>query len=279
MTYIVIYGSQKSAAKRRTSMKKIVLVCILLLLASLPSAFTQIASIHYAEAFPELCIWVSGVPLVMAEGAESVRVSQWGESPKEGVYDLGYAEFFYENNYLVMQNGYDVTGKQEYSTIYVYENGYLTEIQQDFSLYNSKAVYYYNHYEDRTEVYMTEENGSESEWIKTIWWDANGYLTRIEANSWVRLFFYDDGFLVRAEEEGWGEVTVTNYTYTENGLLQGIEVEGEYVLTIEYGPGNSVQGVYLDTASQTSVSGQLELELNEKNDLSQLGPTSLDWKY
>lgn len=263
-------------------MRRGVCFILLTLFVGVPAAFSQIASIHYAEAFPELCIWVNGIPLVMAEGAESVRVSQWGESPKEGIYDLGYAEYFYDNNYLIRQNGYDADGKQEYSTSYVYENGYVTAIEHDYILYNSNVVYYYNHFEDRTEVYMEEQNTpseSSPEWIKTLRFDSNGYLTKIEADGWSRKLYYDDGFLLRADEEAWGEVTSTIYGYYENGLLESIELEGEYKVSITYDPAGAVSEIRFHPGYQSAVSGKLDVQINERNDLVKIGPTAIEWSY
>lgn len=263
-------------------MKKAVLLFLLLLLfAAVPSVFSQIASIHYAEAFPELCFWVNHIPFVRAENAESVKITEWQESPAEGRTEAGYTELIYEGNFLISKTGYGIDGEMEYSFRYVYDDGYLTEIEYDYPLYDSLSIYNYDHYEDRIEVHLTNEAGEKktTEWIKTLWYDTDNYLTKIEGPDWNRVFYYDDGFLVRAEEERWGQIFTTAYTYNENALLESVSVDGEYDITVTYDSYSRISSVYLDAYYQTTVFGDLEVELDERGHISRLGPNEITWSY
>lgn len=271
-------------------MKKIGLVLLVLMLFCAVPGFTQIASIHYAEAFPELCIWISGIPLVMAEGAESVRYTHWAESPMEGRYDTGYSECFYGDGFLLMRIRTNENGDREYTASYLYEDGYLMEIDYDYPDTLTNDVYYFDHYDDRTEVYFAQRSVSitkgkgepfetEGEWVKTLWYDTSSYLTKIEAPDWERIFYYNDGFLIRAEEITDGQNYATVYTYNDQSLLESIDVERQYTITIKYNRQNEVSGINLNSMYQTTVYGDLEIARNGRGDFTRIGPTELEWKY
>ena len=262
-------------------MKQKLLLLPFLLLFGTPAVFSQIASIHFAEAFPELCIWVSGLPLVMAEGAEQVRVSEWDESPEEGVYGTGHTEFIYQGNFLIQKTGYTEAGEREYTMTYIYDDGYLVRMEYDFPLYDSVTIYYYDHYEDRIEVYTAdaESKAPAREWLKTLWYNENNYLTEIEGPDWNRLFYYDDGFLVRADEERRGETYTTIYTYTEDALLQSILIQDMFELTLSYNEVPAVAGIHLEPFYRTAVSGNLQISRNSRGDLGRIGPTEIEWTY
>ena len=257
------------------------LILPLLLLFGTPAVFSQIASIHFAEAFPELCIWVNGLPLVMAEGAEQVRVSRWEESPEEGVYSAGYTEFDYVGNFLIRKSGYTEAGEREYTMTYIYDDGYLVRMEYDFPLYNSVTLYYYDHYEDRIEIYTSDAKSKnpDREWLKTLRYDEKNYLTEIEGPDWSRIFYYDDGFLVRAEETWSGDTTTTIYTYTDTALLESISLQDEYRITLSYNDDSTVAGVRLEPFFRTELSGNLQVTRNSRGDISRIGPTTIDWTY